>query len=623
MTSAPLAHQVNKRLLRAGSNLTVARHNQPKNGIFMNSVQPRQHRYAFLQRTASILLVTFLIAAPTSAQESAQPSKKILIETLLKIVEQLEAEKYAETEKYFYLPENFEHKMFAQLIKRDVISRRGVEALDLGGEYGSAIGVLRKSEAEDAAADFSAPVDQCFAMKMDQDDQRCKVIVHWTGEHFKILDISRVGKMDPDKVEVTVQAPLQPWPTGDKPTRELLVKTLRVFLHRIKNKHYDELRPNVYVPEDFQMSRFSDSLKRDELSEEGIKVLAAKGSFGKADQVYHKLRAEALTKRVQVPVDECYGYVAKIGGVQGEALAHWIGDRYKLLRADDIGKLSAVSKADEKPDAKSDTKETVNPGKPSPMPTKAPEVTAPKPTAAEPPTESQVMPSVAAAMLPKYETDKSVVIANYPALSQGVAANPNNVSQRARFVQSLLVIGNTPKAWTESVEIYRLDPQNIEVVYAIDQSIEALKKNGIFQVGVPAETIESLMGKPLKTADVDGIVRWQYPNWNVDFNDGRFIKLSRVKPAAISKPTSDEKPTVTATPKAVIPTTYSVEMSSFGGNKIAVIKVIRKLNKGMGLKEAKNLSENVPSIVLKGVSKEEAAAAKKKFIAAGASVEIK
>lgn len=597
----------------------------------MKSVQALQHLGVFFQRIAGILLVATMMTTSVSAQESSQPSKKKLIETLLKIVDQLEAEKYAETEKYFYLPENFEHKMFAQLLKRDVISRRGVQALDLGGEYGSAIGVLRKSDVEEVAAEFSAPVDQCFAMKMEIGGQRCKVVAHWTGEHFKILDINRVGKMDPDSVEITVQAPVQPWPTGDKPTKELLIKTLTVFLHNTQNKHYDSLRPNVYVPDDFQMSRFGDGLKRGELSEEGIKVLADKGKFGKADQVYPKLRAEALTKRVQVPVDESYGFVARIAGEQGEALAHWTGDRYKLLRADDIGKLPAALKAEANPEAtKSSANEPLTSSIPSPTPKAAPVVSAPTPMKAQPPTQNEVNPAIAAATLPKYETDKNIVMANYAELAQAVAANPNDVSQRARFVQSLLVIGNTPKAWAESVEIYRLAPQNVEVIFAIDQSIEALKKNGIFQVGVPQETIKSLMGKPLKAVDVDGTTRWEYPNWNVDFNTGRFVKLSRVKPpvtskpaTAESKPAAESKPTAMATAKPAIPATFSIEMSSFGSNKIAVIKVIRKLNKGMRLLEAKNLTENVPSIVLEGVSKDEAAVAMEKFVAAGASVEIK
>lgn len=350
---------------------------------------------------------------------------------------------------------------------------------------------------------------------MSQGDYPAKAVAHWTGEHFKILDINGVGKLDPDKVEVAVGAPAKPWPTGDKPTKELLIETLKVFLQRVQARHYDTLRQNVYVPDDFDMSRFADSLERGELSTEGIKILTDRGSFGKAVEVFVKLRAEILTKRVEVPVDECYGIVAKIAEEQGETLAHWVGDRFKLIRADDIGKLPRALKAE------SGTKKPVTDSTPNVTATDSSDVV----------TMSVSDP----AALPQYETDKKIVLANYTALSQAVAKNPKDVSQRARFVQSLLVIGNTPKAWTESVEIYRLDPTHAEVVYAIDQSIEALKKNGIFQVGVPQESIEGIMGKPLKTEDVDGIVRWKYPNWNLDFNGGKFIKLSQAKPATVVK----------------------------------------------------------------------------------------
>jgi len=58
-------------------------------------------------------------------------------------------------------------------------------------------------------------------------------------------------------------------------------------------------------------------------------------------------------------------------------------------------------------------------------------------------------------------------------------------------------------------------------------------------------------------------------------------------------------------------------------SKIAVIKVIRELNSEIGLMEAKRLTEDLPSIVLTGVSQDQAAVAKEKFDAAGATVEIK
>ena len=63
-------------------------------------------------------------------------------------------------------------------------------------------------------------------------------------------------------------------------------------------------------------------------------------------------------------------------------------------------------------------------------------------------------------------------------------------------------------------------------------------------------------------------------------------------------------------------------MTSFGANKVGVIKVIREIT-GLGLKEAKDLVEGVPSAVKEGVSKADAEAIKKKLDEAGAAAEIK
>ena len=67
---------------------------------------------------------------------------------------------------------------------------------------------------------------------------------------------------------------------------------------------------------------------------------------------------------------------------------------------------------------------------------------------------------------------------------------------------------------------------------------------------------------------------------------------------------------------------FDVVMTSFGGNKVAVIKVVRTLT-GLGLKEAKDLVEGAPSPIKEGVSKDESEDVKKQLEEAGASVEIK
>jgi large subunit ribosomal protein L7/L12 len=69
-------------------------------------------------------------------------------------------------------------------------------------------------------------------------------------------------------------------------------------------------------------------------------------------------------------------------------------------------------------------------------------------------------------------------------------------------------------------------------------------------------------------------------------------------------------------------TEFNVVMTSFGDNKVNVIKVIRAVT-GLGLKEAKDMVEGVPATVKEGVSKEDADAVKKQLEEAGAKVEVK
>ena len=69
-------------------------------------------------------------------------------------------------------------------------------------------------------------------------------------------------------------------------------------------------------------------------------------------------------------------------------------------------------------------------------------------------------------------------------------------------------------------------------------------------------------------------------------------------------------------------TEFDVVMTSFGGNKVAVIKAVRGAT-GLGLKEAKEVVESAPKAIKEGVSKDEAEALKKELEEAGAEVEIK
>ena len=77
-----------------------------------------------------------------------------------------------------------------------------------------------------------------------------------------------------------------------------------------------------------------------------------------------------------------------------------------------------------------------------------------------------------------------------------------------------------------------------------------------------------------------------------------------------------------AAPAAEEKTEFDVVMTSFGAKKLDVIKVVREIT-GLGLKEAKEMVEGVPSKVKEGASKEDAEALKAKLTEAGATVELK
>ncbi len=81
--------------------------------------------------------------------------------------------------------------------------------------------------------------------------------------------------------------------------------------------------------------------------------------------------------------------------------------------------------------------------------------------------------------------------------------------------------------------------------------------------------------------------------------------------AAAAAPAEEEK------------TEFDVVLKDAGAEKIKVIKVVREVVSGLGLKEAKDLVEAAPKTIKEGVSKEECEAIKAKFAEVGATIELK
>jgi len=96
-----------------------------------------------------------------------------------------------------------------------------------------------------------------------------------------------------------------------------------------------------------------------------------------------------------------------------------------------------------------------------------------------------------------------------------------------------------------------------------------------------------------------------------------------VSAAAAAAPMMMAAPAGDAAPAAEEKDSFDVILTAAGGNKIAVIKVVREVVAGLGLKEAKDLVDGAPKTVKEAVSKAEAEDIKKKLEAAGAKVELK
>lgn len=96
-----------------------------------------------------------------------------------------------------------------------------------------------------------------------------------------------------------------------------------------------------------------------------------------------------------------------------------------------------------------------------------------------------------------------------------------------------------------------------------------------------------------------------------------------VSAAAAAAPMMMAAPAGGDAPAAEEKDTFDVVLTAAGGNKIAVIKVVRELVAGLGLKEAKDLVDAAPKALKEGVSKAEADEIAAKLTEAGATVEVK
>jgi large subunit ribosomal protein L7/L12 len=126
-------------------------------------------------------------------------------------------------------------------------------------------------------------------------------------------------------------------------------------------------------------------------------------------------------------------------------------------------------------------------------------------------------------------------------------------------------------------------------------------------MSVSRQEIKEALGK-MPVMELVGLIKELEEEWGV--SAAAPVAVAAVAGGGAAAPAAEEK------------TEFNVIMTAFGENKVGVIKAIRTIT-GLGLKEAKDLVEGVPSTVKEAVSKDEAAKIKKDLEEAGAKVEVK
>lgn len=121
-----------------------------------------------------------------------------------------------------------------------------------------------------------------------------------------------------------------------------------------------------------------------------------------------------------------------------------------------------------------------------------------------------------------------------------------------------------------------------------------------------AELLKELSAKPIM--EVVELVKMLEEEWGV--SAAAPVAVAAAGPAADAGAAAEEK------------TEFDVVMTSFGANKVSVIKAVRTIT-GLGLKEAKDAVEGAPSVIKEAASKDDAENFKKQLEEAGATVELK
>ena len=284
-----------------------------------------------------------------------------------------------------------------------------------------------------------------------------------------------------------------------EPTKADLIKTLESAFALLEKRDFSGASEHFVLPPNFKPEMLDGMIKKREISAAGVRCLAKDAKFGTGAEVFGSERAKALADRSGADASKMYGFYHETEEATAEVLGVWDGKKFKLARLDDVGKLTDST--------------AVAPAKTNPSGSAAAKM--------EPPTAEEM----AAA-----ESARRAKLANSVAtFSAHLETNPDDVVVRAKYAQALFGMGNTPESWKQLMIARKQAPDNKGLAGGMDMLINAFTKHGIFTVGVPTETIESLLGEPTQKHESKTRTRYVYGHWSVDFVEGRVHQINDLR----------------------------------------------------------------------------------------------
>jgi hypothetical protein len=107
-----------------------------------------------------------------------------------------------------------------------------------------------------------------------------------------------------------------------------------------------------------------------------------------------------------------------------------------------------------------------------------------------------------------------------------VKANPEDISARANYAQTLFQSGSLPAAWEQLMAAYKIDPSHAGIAKGTSMMVQVFAQRDLFTAGIPKDSIKGLLGEPREVVELGSNKdRWVYAHIAIDFREDRFHEL--------------------------------------------------------------------------------------------------